>query len=163
MLKTSKLLILHTAHTAWNGHTGRGLCTGLCTAPDRFQRLTEGQEPQLEQPQAPFYCLGIDPDAIALSSAPVARTGRPQRPFAVPGRPTASLPPPPTPPSPFADFLRSTSIKFRSFVMNGDRIAAAQPSCSSRQNRHLGHRATCFSTRSISASESSFKIGRAHV
>jgi hypothetical protein len=105
MLKTSKLLILHTAHTAWNGHTGRGLCTGLCTAPDRFQRLTEGQEPQLEQPQAPFYCLDIDPDAIASSGAPAARTGRPQRPFAVPGRPTAS-PPPLTPPvSPFRRLL----------------------------------------------------------
>ena len=29
MLKTRNLLILSTADTAWNGHTGPGLCTGL--------------------------------------------------------------------------------------------------------------------------------------
>ena len=56
----------------------------------------------------------------------------------------------------FAFFL-SASMSFSTYRLNGDRIAAARPSCSSRTNSHVRHEATCFSTRSISASESSFK------
>src|ERR1019366_385775 len=44
--------------------------------------------------------------------------------------------------------------------LNGDRIAAAQPTCSSRTNSHFRHEATCFSTFCFSASDASFKAYR---
>src|ERR1017187_440665 len=60
----------------------------------------------------------------------------------------------------FVAFFLSASMSFSTYLLNGDRIAAAHPSCSSRQNRHFGQEATCLSTRRISGSESSFKAYR---
>src|ERR1017187_4782197 len=59
----------------------------------------------------------------------------------------------------FAFFL-SASMSFATYRLNGDRIAAAQPTCSSRTNSHFRHEATCFSTFCFSASDTSFKAYR---
>lgn len=57
----------------------------------------------------------------------------------------------------FAAFFLSASMSFSTYLLNGDRLAATHPSSPSRRSRHLGQQTTCFSTRRISASESSFK------
>jgi hypothetical protein len=49
--------------------------------------------------------------------------------------------------------LRSSSIIFSTFRLNGDRLAAAQPSCCSRKNSQFRHEATCSSTFCFSASD----------
>jgi len=100
-------VILHTAHTAWNGHTGPGLCTGPCTAfvgSDRWASKRSVNE--LRIPHGSSYHLrSILLTATKMSSP--RRTGWLRTNPHPPGRPTASpgndAPPPPA--SPFRQLL----------------------------------------------------------